>query len=87
MHLRTFLQSSIRNAALAVALFSLVVNPIAPLALYAEGGKSASTSPIQHVIIILGENRTFDHIFATYVPNPTFAVADVFRLFCSDFCC
>ena len=69
MHLRTFLQSSIRNAALAVALFSLVVNPIAPLALYAEGGKSASTSPIQHVIIILGENRTFDHIFATYVPK------------------
>jgi phospholipase C len=27
------------------------------------------TSPIQHVIIIVGENRTFDHIFATYVPK------------------
>ena len=25
-------------------------------------------SPIQHVIIIVGENRTFDHLFATYKP-------------------
>lgn len=25
-------------------------------------------SPIKHVIVILGENRTFDHIFATYEP-------------------
>ncbi len=27
-----------------------------------------TTSPIKHVIIIIGENRTFDHIFATYKP-------------------
>jgi len=27
-----------------------------------------TTSPIKHVIIIIGENRTFDHIFATYTP-------------------
>ena len=26
-------------------------------------------SPIKHVIIITGENRTFDHVFATYVPR------------------
>ncbi len=25
-------------------------------------------TPIKHVIIIVGENRTFDHLFATYVP-------------------
>ena len=25
-------------------------------------------SPIKHVIVIVGENRTFDHIFATYQP-------------------
>jgi phospholipase C len=25
-------------------------------------------TPIQHVIIIVGENRTYDHLFATYVP-------------------
>jgi len=27
---------------------------------------SATTTPIKHVIIIIGENRSFDHIFATY---------------------
>jgi len=30
--------------------------------------KQAHT-PIQHVIVIVGENRTFDHIFATYQPK------------------
>ena len=27
-----------------------------------------TTTPIKHVIIIVGENRSFDHVFATYVP-------------------
>jgi phospholipase C len=26
-------------------------------------------SPIKHVIVIMGENRTFDHLFATYQPR------------------
>jgi len=26
-------------------------------------------SPIKHVIVLIGENRTFDHLFATYVPK------------------
>jgi phospholipase C len=29
----------------------------------------ATTTPIKHVIVIIGENRTFDHVFATYVPQ------------------
>lgn len=28
-----------------------------------------TTSPIKHVIVIIGENRTFDHVFATYEPR------------------
>jgi phospholipase C len=28
-----------------------------------------TTSPIKHVIVIIGENRTFDHLFATYKPK------------------
>jgi phospholipase C len=28
----------------------------------------ATTTPIKHVIIIVGENRSFDHLFATYTP-------------------
>ena len=33
-----------------------------------RGGNEART-PIKHVIVIIGENRSFDHVFATYVPN------------------
>jgi phospholipase C len=41
-----------------------------------EPGKGGSgknegetASPIKHLIVIMGENRTFDHIFATYQPG------------------
>src|ERR1700761_7231668 len=30
---------------------------------------NATTTPIKHVIVIVGENRSFDHVFATYVPQ------------------
>ncbi|MBI1175019.1 MAG: phosphoesterase [Sideroxydans sp.] len=29
----------------------------------------AATTPIEHLIVIVGENRTFDNLFATYVPK------------------
>jgi phospholipase C len=28
-----------------------------------------TASPIRHVIVIIGENRSFDHVFATYTPR------------------
>ncbi len=31
--------------------------------------KIKTASPIKHVIIIVGENRSFDHLFATYRPK------------------
>jgi phospholipase C len=34
----------------------------------AAAAEAATRTPIKHVIIIIGENRTFDHIFATYTP-------------------
>lgn len=30
----------------------------------------AATTPIEHVIVLVGENRTFDNLFATYRPKP-----------------
>jgi phospholipase C len=51
---------------LAIAQISLGV----PQA-HAAGGNDQSnntTSPIKHVIVIIGENRSFDHVFATYQP-------------------
>jgi phospholipase C len=35
----------------------------------ADDNSDKTTSPIKHVIIIVGENRTFDHIFGTYKPK------------------
>ena len=29
--------------------------------------KQKTATPIKHVIVLIGENRTFDHLFATYV--------------------
>jgi phospholipase C len=37
--------------------------------LEAESRDNETSSPIKHVIVIIGENRSFDHVFATYVPK------------------
>jgi phospholipase C len=34
-----------------------------------QTGDNDTTTPIKHVIVIIGENRTFDHVFATYQPK------------------
>jgi phospholipase C len=43
----------------------------APLAYAApkSHGSSTTTTPITHVIVLIGENRTFDNIYGTYVPK------------------
>lgn len=53
-----------RIAAVGATIFQFSLG--APL--YAQQ-KEHTKSPIKHVIIIVGENRTFDHIFATYKPK------------------
>ena len=40
----------------------------ATLANAAARHDGTTTTPIKHVIVIIGENRSFDHVFATYVP-------------------
>src|SRR5215470_12502743 len=35
----------------------------------APKGDANTVTPIKHVIVIVGENRSFDHLFATYVPK------------------
>ena len=53
---------------LALAL-AISVGPATPA--FAGGAKvhSDTVTPIKHVIVIVGENRSFDHLFATYVPQ------------------
>ena len=55
----------------SVAVCAIVINSLAPIAaVAAESGSNDgnTTTPIKHVIVIIGENRTFDHLFATYQP-------------------
>jgi phospholipase C len=50
-----------------VAAIALIGNTMAPFST-AVAQDSPTLTPIKHVIVIIGENRTFDHIFATYKP-------------------
>src|SRR5262249_15606374 len=59
---------------LRVSMFAACVS-MAALSVFGCGAAGAeprsieTATPIKHVIIIVGENRSFDHIFATYAPR------------------
>jgi len=43
-----------------------------------DAAADAKTStPIKHVIVLIGENRSFDHVFATYVPKSGESVSNL----------
>ncbi len=81
MKVDTFVSQTLhglRVVAVSVAALQMSVGPVlAAPAAPAFGGlwnpgsdKSGLTAtPIKHVIVIIGENRSFDHVFATYVPK------------------
>ena len=60
------------SAVMALFLVALMSIP-APASTLSKDSDEAdhqkTASPIKHVILIIGENRTFDNIFATYVPR------------------
>ncbi|HKN60251.1 MAG TPA: alkaline phosphatase family protein [Candidatus Acidoferrales bacterium] len=59
----------------SLALFQFAVGAslanAAPQQGPSKGGSNDgnTASPIKHVIVIIGENRSYDHVFATYVPQ------------------
>jgi phospholipase C len=67
---------------LSACIFALMLNPIAASA---QSAASASVpnnlpqteTPIKHVIVLIGENRTFDHLFATYVSKSGDSVSNL----------
>jgi phospholipase C len=63
------LQPCLRIGLVALSVFQL--STAAPLAIGGAKPKNDSdtVTPIKHVIVIVGENRSFDHLFATYVPK------------------
>jgi phospholipase C len=42
-----------------------------------KNNDNETESPIKHVIVLIGENRTFDHIFATYVPKSNDSISNL----------
>jgi phospholipase C len=42
-----------------------------------EGHRHETKTPIKHLIVLIGENRTFDHLFATYVPKSEDSVSNL----------
>ncbi|HEX3879026.1 MAG TPA: alkaline phosphatase family protein [Bryobacteraceae bacterium] len=68
-HLRS-LSDAPRYARIGLAsLMSLQLTVGTPLFAQQQTSDSNTTTPIKHVIVIIGENRSFDHVFATYVPK------------------
>ncbi|MBZ5502281.1 MAG: phosphoesterase [Acidobacteriia bacterium] len=63
----------LRGARLGLATIALMqcslLGPLAGSVQAQDEGAAAPRTPIKHVIIIVGENRSFDHIFATYKPK------------------
>src|ERR1700719_1955010 len=64
-----------QHFAVGTTAFALLANLGAPAPAAAQhpakqlAEDTPTASPIKHVIIVIGENRTFDHIFATYKPK------------------
>jgi phospholipase C len=71
MSSQNFLAQARQHITVGTSLFALLVNLGAPFTSAAqESDKHSKTAtPIKHVIVIIGENRTFDHVFATYQPK------------------
>jgi phospholipase C len=63
-----------RSASL-LSVVALSLQLISPVLSAAQS--TTTKTPIKHVIVIIGENRTFDHIFATYKPKAGESVSNL----------
>src|ERR1700677_2201147 len=61
-------RNNVNNAGGAVAAPADEEAPPADVAKTKSAEQIKTKTPIKHVILIIGENRTFDHVFATYTP-------------------
>ncbi len=58
------MRSFLATATSVTLTFGLVMNPF--IASAQSSGTTTPTTPIQHVVVIFGENISFDHYFGTY---------------------
>ena len=75
MNIRTIVSSTLRGVRVGMVSLAALQLSVGPaLAVTVESANSNpglghTATPIKHVIVIIGENRSFDHVFATYVPK------------------
>jgi phospholipase C len=69
------------RAVVTAAILAIIGGATGVAAADSVGGNNSNgrrtASPIKHVIVIMGENRTFDHLFATYQPRNGQTVANL----------
>jgi phospholipase C len=70
---RHALRALLRTTTTAIAMLPMLAAPALP----ALAASTIPTTPIQHIIVIVGENRTFDHVFATYTSPSGDAVSNL----------
>ena len=58
-----------RLLATIVSVIWIAINIAATASPSAAGSGHIAKTPIKHLIVIVGENRSFDHLFATYRPR------------------
>ena len=79
MHLKGMfekLRHGIKTVSLAITIVQFSLG--GPLVGSLQANEKEHTkSPIKHVIVLIGENRTFDHLFATYVPKSHDSVSNL----------
>ena len=68
-HLASTAIKAVRTGLISTAVFQLAIGSAFAQSTDTGSHDADTTTPIKHVIVIIGENRTFDHIFATYVPK------------------
>jgi phospholipase C len=72
MRLKTLsarVRDGVRIALGSLALVQLSIGTSLAAVAAPDTRTNRTASPIKHVIVIIGENRSFDHVFATYVPK------------------
>jgi phospholipase C len=70
MKLKSLVAHSLDGLRIGLASVALLQFSVgAPMANATNDPSTDTRTPIKHVIVIIGENRSFDHVFATYVPK------------------
>src|SRR5580658_6453898 len=68
-HFASTAMRAVRAGLVSTAIFQFAVGSAFAQTGDAPSRDSETSTPIKHVIVIIGENRSFDHVFATYVPK------------------